>query len=121
MIGISFLGAEPRALTNEELYPACKILADNGYNTDLITGMGLACASFVRGVIEVSDLFCEFGNATNNDAIKTLATDKAKLQVKAIIQGYVNKMAASPETWKYPAGPDVYGIAFKFAPCISKN
>ena len=120
LIGISFLGAESRALTNEELYMSCKPLTDKGYNSGLVTRDDVACVSFVRGVLELSDFFCEVGGSLNNDSIKKIATRKAILQLKAIIQGYVNKMAASPEIWKYAPGADVYGVASKFAPCISK-
>ena len=119
-MGISFLGAESKAFSNEHLYLFCKPWADSGFTAQQ-TAQQISCVAYVAGVLDITDYLCELGNLTNNSSLKGMTTFEAKSQVNAVVQSYVNTMAARPERWKYAAAPSLQAVAVNLAPCISSN
>jgi hypothetical protein len=120
LIGISFLSNESKAIPNEDLFKACKRYTESGFK--ITTIQHTLCMSYMRGVIDTASLLCHSaGLIDEKDAsfwLKAFGTETGgHTQLDAIIQSYVNHMAANPKDWKGTAPMDIIKLARNFVPC----
>jgi hypothetical protein len=119
-VGMVFQANESKAITNGDLYKACKSYTEAGFK--IRTMQHTLCMAYIRGLLDMQSLLCQSAKLIDEKDVshwlKSFGTNfYAAEQLDAIVQSYVNHMTSHPEEWQDSPHTYLVETSLGLAPC----